>query len=245
MIPGGTDAGQKILPYYAIAREYFPILPEHAEVMPDTATGTFGLAWCYGLDDDGEPMFAVRDDIDVDVYKYVGYHESGHALMSVLARAFAKKNGITFQQAVDILRARYWAMRGFPGSWQDAQAVAEGGGGWFYYPDESWADAFGHALFSLHPFPDYVTGEWTNNFGQQPIWTHAHDAVQFFQRLMQEVGIVLTDEDKNDIAKRVASLILPEVVGAIKAGFNITLPTVINRLAAGDKRVETAEIDPV
>ena len=239
MIPGGDDAGQKILPYYAIARQYFPVLPENAEVRPDTAAGTWGLAWCFGLDPaNGQPVFAVRDDIDVDVIKYVGYHESGHAFMYVIARAM----GGDFDAAVNVLRGRYWAMRGFPGTWEDAQAKAEGGGGWFYYPDESWADAFAHALFSLHPFDGYVTGEWTNNFGQRPIWTHPEDAVRFFQRLQQEVN-VLTDEDKNDIARRVALLVLPEVMGAIKAGFNVTLPTVLDRLAAGDKRVETAEIE--
>jgi hypothetical protein len=191
MVVGGTDAGEKILFYYAIAEDHYPILADSASIATDTPAGSFGLAWCYGLNSLGEPVFAVRDDIDVDVVLYVGFHESGHAFQSTCAKFMAIKEGITFQQALDRIRQRYWTWRGFPGTWWDGQLKAINGGGWPYYPDESFADAFAHAMFWAHPFPGYVTGEWTDNYGVTPeIWRRGAEAYQFFTELMQEAAPV-------------------------------------------------------
>ncbi len=66
----------------------------------------------------------------------------------------------------------------------------------------------------------------------------------------EEEILVLTDADKSWIEQVVETKLIAvrenlkgELVGAIKAGFNETLPTLLDRLAAGDKKVETAELE--
>ncbi len=194
MTVGGTDAGEKMRPWYAIAEREFPILADSIEILEDTPAGTFGLAWFRGDDTKGtttplddEPRFAVRDDIDVDAFPYIPFHEAGHAFAEIVARTLAIQRGLgdNWPPVYDEIRTRYWTMRGFPGTWQDAQAVAIQKG-WFYYPDESFADCFAHAMLFLHPIPGYVTGEWTNNFNGTPVWQTPDKAVNFMRELMNE-----------------------------------------------------------
>jgi hypothetical protein len=190
---GGSDSGATLLPYYAIAERAFPVLADTAVVLPDTAVGTFGLAWYRGLDTKGttdphddEPRFQVRDDIDVDAIPYVGFHESGHAFQETVARYIAQRRGVYWLDVFDEIRTRYWAMRGFPGTWMDAQIKASNGAGWNYYPDESFADCFAWAMLTLHPIPGYVTGEWTWNYNMTPIWQTPDKAVNFMNELAAE-----------------------------------------------------------
>ncbi|HEV8574037.1 MAG TPA: hypothetical protein VGR43_04945, partial [Dehalococcoidia bacterium] len=60
------------------------------------------------------------------------------------------------------------------------------GGGWSYYPDESFADCFAWAMLTLHPIPGYVTGEWTWNYNTIPIWQTPDKAVNFMNELAAE-----------------------------------------------------------
>jgi len=195
MAVGGTDAGEKIVPYYKIVESFYPFLADDPILYPDTPAGTFGLAWCYGINQvTGQPYFAVRDDIDVDLYPYIGFHESGHSFQNTIAWLKSKKNGTEWIDEFDIIRERYWAFRGFPGTWWDGQLKAIGGAGWGYYPDESFADAFAHVILMLHPYPWYVTGEWTINYG---MYLDINGMLEFVNQLASEVeGDELDAEDK-------------------------------------------------
>lgn len=202
---GGTDAGQKIVAYYEVAERMFPILPDAVLIREDTPAGTFGLAWYYGLDPDtGRPMFAVRDDIDIPATPYIGFHEAGHAFQTIVARGIAKQQGTSLQDAFDQVRARYWQMRGFPGTWLDAQMQAINGGGWMYFPDESFADAFAHVVFG------YSNGEWTWNWNGQ----YAIDvprAAAFMRELQAEAR---GDDMDEETVRRIAGQVADEKVAA-------------------------------
>ena len=81
----------------------------------------------------GQPIFTVREDFIMT--PRTAYHEIGHAYEALLQRKDA---------SVD-WRAKYWAFRGFPGTWQQAAAEAAtmtGMGQWIHQPQESWAEAF-------------------------------------------------------------------------------------------------------
>ena len=190
---GGTDNGATLRPYYDIAEGFFPILADQIQVLPDTAVSTFGLAWFRGLDSmgtldpsDDEPRFAVRDDIDVSFIPYVGFHESGHAFQETIAKFIAIRRGVSWLTVFDEIRERYWKFRGFPGTWFQAQLEAIRLGEWGRYPDESFADCFAHVILFLNPIPGYVTGEWTLNYGTQPIWQKQAQSLAFMDELANE-----------------------------------------------------------
>jgi hypothetical protein len=207
---GGSDSGEKLRAWYDIAESQFPILADEVIILPDTKIGTFGLAWCYGLDPEtGWPMFAVRDDIDVDLTPYIPFHEAGHAFQQTVAMAIAEQRGVHWTVVFDEIRDRYWKFRGFPGTWWDGQLKAINGGGWSYYPDESFADAFAHVMLYLHPIPWYVTGEWTWNYNTQPIWQRAEEAVAFMRQLAEE-GDDMFSEDDRALLRRVKDLLEAE-----------------------------------
>lgn len=161
IVVGGTDAGSSLIPYYRIAERAFPILPDDVIIDADTLAHSWGIAWYRGIDPvTGFPIFAGRDDLVasplLEKTPYVGFHEAGHAFMTMCARGIARVRGIT--DGHNEVRERYWAMRGFPGSWWDAHQHALAAG-WSYYPDESFADAFAQVIFG------YIAGEWTQNYG--------------------------------------------------------------------------------
>lgn len=116
----------------------FPLLPAAPVILPDEETGVDENAVFRGLDSQGQPQFAVRADFVMD--KPTAAHEIGHAYQKVLE----KRNPST-----DYL-ALYWSFRGFPGTWQQAQAqsLAESSssGRWMWSPQESWAEAFRAAV---------------------------------------------------------------------------------------------------
>jgi hypothetical protein len=196
--PGGTDAGRRLIPYYQVAERAFPILPDDVEIHDDTPAGSFGLAWYNGLSPvTGKPMFRVRDDVNVVQVPYVGFHEAGHAFQTVVARAVARITGVAASDVVNAHRNRYWVLRGFPGSWWDAQQHAISAGGWSFFPDESFADAFAHAVFG------YSAGEWTWNYGR-PIDVALTRA--FLKQLEREAlgGDDLDEQTTRRIAEQVA-----------------------------------------
>ena len=91
----------------------------------------------HGLTAPGQPIFTVRQDFVMT--PRTAFHEIGHAYEALLQRKDA---------SVD-WRAKYWAFRGFPGTWQQAAAQAatmSGLGQWAYQPQESWAEAFSVAM---------------------------------------------------------------------------------------------------
>jgi hypothetical protein len=200
---GGADAGAKLVRWYDIANQHFPILRDSVQILGDTPVNSFGLAWYRGLDrkgtpgiEDDEPRFQVRDDIDVDTMPYVGFHEAGHAFQEIVARAIALKTGSTFEFVFDEIRRRYWEFRGFPGVWMDGQLKAINGGGWPYFPDESFADAFAQGMLLLYPVPGYVTGEWTHNYGVNYSWQMRPQILDFMRQLQTEAGgSEVTDEE--------------------------------------------------
>jgi hypothetical protein len=135
--PTTRAAGEKLYPYYFAARATFPIFPPTPQIDFDFASDEDGDAFFRGLTPPGQPIFSVREDFIMT--PRTAYHEIGHAYEALLQRKDA---------SVD-WRAKYWAFRGFPGTWQQASAEAAtmtGMGQWIRQPQESWAEAFSIAM---------------------------------------------------------------------------------------------------
>jgi hypothetical protein len=132
--PTTNKAGLQLLTYYFQTRQLLPVLPPIPQIDFDEPAGADGDAWYRGLNVGGLPVFAVREDYVMT--PSTAYHEIGHAYEDVI------KNRLG---GVDV-RARYWAFRGFPGTWQDAlkdaSAQPPGMAQWIHLPNESWAEAF-------------------------------------------------------------------------------------------------------
>jgi hypothetical protein len=116
----------------------FPILAPVPVIMFDTWAGGEENAAFQGLDAQGQPRFTVRHDFVID--KGTAAHEMGHAYQKTLERRFPGRDFL----------AEYWAFRGFPGTWQAAQADADKqpsfSAKWIGSPQESWAEAFRAAV---------------------------------------------------------------------------------------------------
>ncbi len=135
--PTTTAAGEKLLPYYFTARLTFPSMYPSPQIAFDFAADEDGDAFFRGLTPVGQPIFTVREDFVVD--PRTAFHEIGHYYEAMLQRKDA---------SVD-WRAKYWAFRGFPGTWQQAAAEAAAMTGmaqWIHQPQESWAEAFSIAM---------------------------------------------------------------------------------------------------
>lgn len=131
-------AGTRLLSYYLEIRPMFPALPPAPVILPDEAAGVEENAVFHGLDAQGQPQFAVRHDFVID--RGTAAHELGHAYQKVLERKDPGR---------DVL-ALYWSFRGFPGTWQQAQAQSNAqtsySAKWIMSPIESWAEAFRAAV---------------------------------------------------------------------------------------------------
>jgi len=130
-------AGQQLIPYYFTVRGLFAVFPPTPQIDNDLASDRDGDAFFRGLTPAGQPIFTVREDFLMT--QRTAYHEIGHAYEALLQR----KNA-----SID-WRAKYWAFRGFPGTWQQAAAEAAtmtGMGQWIHQPQESWAEAFSVAM---------------------------------------------------------------------------------------------------
>ena len=135
--PTNSIAGQQLIPYYFQARQQFAIFPPTPQIDFDFASDRDGDAFFRGLTPTGQPIFTVREDFVMT--QRTAFHEIGHAYEALLQRKDA---------SVD-WRARYWAFRGFPGTWQAAAAEAAtktGMAQWITQPQESWAEAFSIAF---------------------------------------------------------------------------------------------------
>ncbi len=136
--PTGTTAGDRLVPYYFQISGLFSALPPAPVIKLDSAADTDLNARFIGLDAQGQPMFTVREDFVMDAG--TAAHEVGHAYQKVLERAHP---GVDFM-------AKYWAFRGFPGTWQSAKQRAEEQSSplatWTMSPVESWAEAFRAAV---------------------------------------------------------------------------------------------------
>jgi hypothetical protein len=135
--PTTRAAGEQIYPYYFEARRAFPIFPPTPQIDFDFAADQFGDAIFRGLNAAGQPIFSVRQDFVMT--PRTAYHEIGHAYEDLLKR---KNPGVDW-------RARYWAFRGFPDTWQLAHAEAATKSGmaqWIWEPQESWGEAFSLAM---------------------------------------------------------------------------------------------------
>jgi len=229
-LPGGTDAGEPIRAFYADAEALFPILPAQVFVEPDTPASSWGLAWYHGLTPDGEPRFAVRDDVVIN--SKIGYHESGHAFEDVLTRLLAAKAGASPSDMILRFRASYWTWRGFPGTWIDAlnyaNSLTGAGAGWPYLPGESIAEAFSAGVSGI------VQSEWTTTYGLDlalapgNIYAPIRGGLMaraFFKSFMEELDMALTDDEINKIADAVATKLAPK----LDSGFNNTIPVMLRR----------------
>ena len=129
-----TVAGDRLLPFYFEIRPMFPALPPAPVIQFDTFAGAVENAAFNGLDVRGQPMFSVRHDFVMD--KGTAAHEMGHAYQRVLEAKYPGRD----------VMGEYWAFRGFPGTWQQAQAKSSAettfSGAWITSPIESWAEAF-------------------------------------------------------------------------------------------------------
>jgi hypothetical protein len=135
--PTTNIAGQQLIPYYFQARQQFPMFPPTPQIDFDLAADRDGDAFFRGLTPVGQPIFTVREDFVMT--PRTAFHEIGHAYEALLQRKDA---------SVD-WRARYWAFRGFPGTWQQAAAEAAtktGMAQWIIQPQESWGEAFSIAM---------------------------------------------------------------------------------------------------
>jgi hypothetical protein len=135
--PTNSIAGQQLIPYYFQARQQFPIFPPTPQIDFDLVAGSAGDAVFRGLTPPGQPIFTVREDFVMT--PRTAFHEIGHAYEALLQRSDA---------SVD-WRAKYWAFRGFPGTWQQAAADAATKTGlaqWTVQPQESWGEAFSIAM---------------------------------------------------------------------------------------------------
>lgn len=136
--PTSNVAGLQLIPYYFTARQTFAVVfPPTPQVDFDMAPDRDGDAMFRGLTPAGQPIFTVRQDFVMT--QRTAFHEIGHAYEALLQRKEA---------SVD-WRARYWAFRGFPGTWQQAAAEAatkSGMAAWVIQPQESWAEAFSIAM---------------------------------------------------------------------------------------------------
>jgi hypothetical protein len=135
--PTTTAAGEKLLPYYFTARLTFPLMYPSPQIAFDFAADVDGDAFFRGLTPVGQPIFTVREDFVMT--PRTALHEIGHYYEALLQRKDA---------SID-WRAKYWAFRGFPGTWQVAAAEAAAMTGmaqWIHQPQESWAEAFSIAM---------------------------------------------------------------------------------------------------
>src|ERR1700687_278729 len=125
-------AGDRMLPFYFQFRAMFPSMPPTPVIMPDEQGDVSESASFHGLDAQGQPLFAVAHWFVMD--RGTAAHEFGHAYQKVMEKLNPNKDFL----------ATYWAFRGFPGTWQQADALSRAQpsvmGQWVYSPQESWAE---------------------------------------------------------------------------------------------------------
>jgi hypothetical protein len=124
--------------------------------MPDVSVGVAnipaGEAAYYGGIQNGVAVVLVPPFGNMGPDGWIAWHEAGHAILDVASR-------LSHTSTDDLLTA-YWSLRGFPGTWQEAQrkaeaAVASGQTGFMVHqmwPQEMFADTF--AATHIESFAD-------------------------------------------------------------------------------------------
>jgi hypothetical protein len=225
--PGAEDVVNRV---YAQLKDRYPAVPADL-AFGDEPSGDFGVAHAYFNN------YVTFDDNHVPAL-YVICHEVGHEIDYNVCK---KRGGTGFTNG---LYDEFWAVRNFTGTaagtpW-DAQlraiahnTVANPNAGYRYWPAENFADAFGAV----------------NSFGVGTLITEQYNAyldeakLRAFYASLEGVDMAITDADVDRIASAVALKILPDVLQKLNSGFNTSVTTFLDRLAHGDKKVETAEID--
>ena len=172
----GADA--LVASVFAYLKNLYPAMPREY-VVSDEPAGDFGIAHCFGLDDQGNAVMSF--DSDRVPQWYTVAHEFGHALEYNVN--LQRGNTNPFDNG---LYDEFWAARGFPGTPMEYQLKAislSGNTGYGYYPREMFADTFG-VVNSLYGFPI------TNQLG---IWLDQDKMRTFYKALGDDM---FTDEDR-------------------------------------------------
>ena len=135
--PTTNVAGMQLMTYYFMTRSQFSIFPPTPQIDFDEPADENGDAWYRGLNAAGQPIFTVREDYVMT--PSTAFHEMGHAYQDLAQRKSAGSD----------VMAKFWAYRGFPGTWQDALREANmqtGMAQWIKLPGEAWAESFSVAM---------------------------------------------------------------------------------------------------
>lgn len=203
-------------------------------IREDDPQHTWGIAWYFGRDSSGCGHMSY--DVGYLPSKHTVVHEFGHDMHSKW-------------QGDDILD-RLWVEVGFPVSTDQAIEAGRASGSQYGYwqrtPAEMLADLFAWCVLG-----DYIQ---TEMFGV-PLTDALRFKLQAFFRSFKEEDVALSDADRatiqasidastDKILSRLGTMevdILREVLGKLQSGFNVSVPTFIDRQTAGDTKVATAE----
>lgn len=208
-------------------------------VVEDDPAGDFGIAWYYGID---RSTSCARMSYDV------GYLPSRHTVVHEFGHDFHAK----------------WQYAGvFEGFWSlvfggfspetaahESNIQADAYQAWRRRPSEVIADLFAWAYLG-----DFVQTEMWGIPLTQELRSRLMSYFRSFKEETESVTPQQMDELKAHLSQEVAQMearlkerialaetnVLREVMGGLLAGFNVTVPTHLNRLASGDKNVLTAE----
>lgn len=234
----------------------YPAVPDAIALMDESAHD-FGVAHFIGVDAEmylreGFAYYGqTLDGIAVLTFdagrtpaEWVVCHELGHGMHANLGG-----NPHRASPSDPVLQA-YWAAMGYTTPLADAIAFAESQpyeSGHKYYPTEHFADAFAWVTANTFGSADYY------RYGGSLTDAKRSELRAFFAslRVQTEEDDMFTDEDRKKLDYVFAAMtgaepptrpsMIREVFDALKAGFNVTLPTFLDRLASGDKKVITAE----
>jgi hypothetical protein len=156
--PTSNVAGTQLMTYYFQTRAVFAIFPATPQIDFDEPADENGDAWYRGLNAAGQPIFAVREDYVMS--PSTAFHEMGHAYQDLVQRRSAGSD----------VMAKFWAYRGFPGTWQDALKEANmqtGMAQWIKLPGEEWAESFSVAMVGGGREKTLDYGRTINPFGMK------------------------------------------------------------------------------
>lgn len=200
----------------------------------DEPSGDFGIAHTWGLSN-GLANFTF--DAGRIPNRYTVVHEIGHAISA----EWARRRDI--DQWSGGMYDAFWAARNFPGTAWQAQLNAievsktSEAKGWRLWPEESFADCFACSATG------YGEGsQITEGYG-----VHLDvEAMRHFYKNLED-NMAITDDDISRIADAVIAKFnagpAKDLASKLDSGFNVTLTTIADRLAAGDKHTATEPVD--
>lgn len=217
----------KVRPIYdALVAEGYP-LPD-CLVVSDEPSGDFGIAHASFHNDCAYMSF---DD---------AYEPTQHTILHEIGHVFQFANP-------DILEA-FWGTAGISTTIVTSNAIAKQlqDEGQAYQSWRHWAVEIFADFFAWHILNDWVQIQTYNVRLSAELRA---SLTELFSNWSSELARLDSDDLQNiatmiDARVRAAETnILKEIVGALKSGFNETLPALLNRLAAGDKDVSTSALD--